>query len=150
MNIQKLTYTLLFLVLMVHTLIAGQQLLAPLAWSSFLAILILSPVQWFEKKGLPGFLAAIISILLLTLAISAVVFFLSREVISLMKDLPKLGNRFEGNLGEVQEFLTEKIGLSKEFQAAQIAKSIEDFTKGGLEGISHTFSRQQLRLLISR
>ncbi len=140
MNIQKLSYTLLFLVLLVHILIVGQQLLAPLAWSAFLAILILSPVQWFEKKGIPAPIAAIISILLLTTLIAGVVFFLSREVISLLQDLPKLGGRFEGTLGDVQLFLSEKIGLSKEFQTAQIAKSIEQFTENGLSGISQTLT----------
>lgn len=140
MNIQKLAYTLLFFVLLVHILIAGQQLLAPLAWSGFLAILILSPVQWFEKKGLPAPIAAIFSILILTTIIAAVVFFLSREVISLLQDLPKLGNRFEGSLDELQLFLTDKIGLSKEFQTTQVAKSIEKFTEGGLSGISQTLS----------
>lgn len=140
MNIQKLSYTLLFLVLLVHILIVGQQLLAPLAWSAFLAILILSPVQWFEKKGIKAPFAAIFSILLLTTLIAGVVFFLSREVISLLQDLPKLGGRFEGTLGDVQLFLSEKIGLSKEFQTAQIAKSIEQFTENGLSGISQTLT----------
>lgn len=140
MNIQKLSYTLLFLVLLVHILLVGQQLLAPLAWSAFLAILILSPVQWFEKKGIPAPIAAIISILILITIIAAVVFFLSREVISLLQDLPKLGNRFEGSLEEIQQFLTEKIGLSKEFQTTQIANSIERFTEGGLSGVSQTLT----------
>lgn len=140
MNIQKLTYTLLFLVLLVQILIVGQQLLAPLAWSAFLAILILSPVQWLEKKGLPAPIAAILSIVVLTSVIAAVLFFLSREVISLIQDLPKLGSRFEGTLGEIQLFLTDKIGLSKEFQATQIANSIEKFTEGGLAGVSQTLT----------
>jgi len=140
MNIQKLTYILLFLVLLVHILIVGQQLLAPLAWSGFLAILILSPVQWLERKGISAPIAAIISILILTSLIAGVVFFLSREVISLIQDLPNLGHRFEGTLSEVQVFFSEKIGLSKEFQTAQIAKSIEQFTEGGLAGISQTLT----------
>jgi predicted PurR-regulated permease PerM len=138
--IQRYAYFLLFLVLLVYVMTSAQQILAPLVWAAFFAILLMPVSAWLEAKGLKRALSAIISIFGFTMMIAGVVLFLSSEVISLLSDLPKLGASMEENFRSLSSFLTSSLGISAEFQSEKMALSLEKILENLLGNLGQTLT----------
>jgi predicted PurR-regulated permease PerM len=68
----------------------GKDILMPLILAAFLSLLLLPVYRWLRRRRLPDFLAILLSILLLLVAIAAVGIFLSFQVAGLLKDIPTM------------------------------------------------------------
>jgi predicted PurR-regulated permease PerM len=140
MNIQRYAYILLFLVLLVYILVEAQQILAPLCWAAFFAILLLPVVRYLEQLRFPRWLAAVLSITVFTLIIAGIVFFLSSEVVSLVSNLPDLGAVIQQKLANFRASLAELSGLELNIQPRQIAGSAEQMLNSSLSSLGQTLT----------
>lgn len=140
MNMQRYAYTLLFLVLLVYILVEAQQILAPLCWAAFFAILLLPVVRYLEERRFPRWLASVLSITVFTLVIAGIVFFLSSEVVSLISNLPDLGAVIQQKVANFRSSLAELSGLELDIQPRQIAGSAEQMLNNSLSSLGKTLT----------
>jgi predicted PurR-regulated permease PerM len=140
MSLSRTVNILLLLVLLVIILIAAREILMPLCWAGFFAILLLPASNWLESRNIPRALAAIISIGTFSVFLFGVLYFLSVQMFALLSDLPDISNNLRGSLFNFRVFLSETFGLSKEFQAEQWAKTFESASENGLGSLAQALT----------
>jgi len=140
MKIQRYAFTMLFLVLLVYILVQAQQILAPLAWAAFFAILLMPVVERLEQWRFPRWLASATAILVFTALIAAVVYFLSSEVISLIGGLPDLGAEIQSRISELRSSIQALMGLQLDIQPERVAQSTEQLLDGVLGNLGATLT----------
>ena len=101
----------------------GQGVLKPLVFALLLALLLLSPCRFFERKGFPRGLAALISVLLALVVFLIIFYYLSTAIISFKKDIPVLIERMQQTLQHFKAWAIQKFNVSKERMDAIINDS---------------------------
>src|SRR5690348_10739832 len=84
----KLVNPLLCVIMILVLLYVGQEILKPLAFACFIALLLISPSRFFERQGFPRAVAALICLILALLFFLVVFYFISNSIASFREDLP--------------------------------------------------------------
>ncbi|SIT79527.1 AI-2E family transporter [Pontibacter indicus] len=109
-RIKKLTYWLLFLVLLVFVLVETREFLYPLVMSMLFAYLLYPVVRRLESWGLPRILANFVTIIFsLALAIGLLIL-LYKQLSVFLTDLPTLKDKALANIDNLQAIIDRKFG----------------------------------------
>jgi predicted PurR-regulated permease PerM len=125
----KVTTILLGLVLLTYSLSNLRGILTPIAFSMIIAILLNPLVNRFKYKKIPHVISILLSMLIGICVISAILYFLSSQIIGFSENWPLLKEKFNGLLSELQHWLETDFGLAIQTQV-KILKDAIDSSKG--------------------
>jgi predicted PurR-regulated permease PerM len=134
------TAVLFGLVLLVYVFATLTDILVPLAFAAFLAVLLNPLVTRLEKFKIGKIYAIIITMLLAVIVTAAVFYFLSTQIIQFGDSLPMLKQKFSELLNDLKNWIQATFGVTLEKQNQMIkdalngSKSIAGKALGGLLG----------------
>ncbi|MEK6480589.1 AI-2E family transporter [Catalinimonas sp. 4WD22] len=105
-------------------LVQAQGFLVPLSVAVLLAMVILPVCRWFERKRISRALASLFSVLLIMSFFVLLAMVVGSQVESLAEDWPKIKERMQPKIEQLQEYIAEKTGISVQEQEAKIAQTI--------------------------
>jgi predicted PurR-regulated permease PerM len=118
--IYKATLSLLFLFLLFAGLYYARAFLIPVFLAAFLSMLMLPVAKQFEEWKIHRGVSVIISIFLLVLVLSGLIFLLTNQMLNFVNDLPELKDQILSKLDRVQKFIEEKFGVSSQDQIVYV------------------------------
>ena len=121
----KAATILLIIVLTVVILVYGKPFLVPLTIAALLSMLLIPLTKYLEKKRFNRVLAIILSILTLVGFFALVIFFISWQVTDLASDASKIEQQVNQKYSQVQQLVTEKLGIPKAQQDKMIEQQKE-------------------------
>jgi len=127
-RILKLSFTLIFLVLLVYIMIVAKQFFYPLALSVLLSYLLFPLVSFFERKiKLPRFFAILISILLGLALIYFVGNLVLMQIKIFIKDFPEIKRQAMENIGFLQDVIAKTFNYSVKDQQVMFKSQMAGF-----------------------
>lgn len=121
----KLVNPLLCFIILIVILYIGRGILAPLAFSFLIALLMITPCKFFEKQGFPRSVSALISMLLASIVFIVVFYFISNSIVSFRKDLPLMIQNLEESLRQLEVWAQKTFLISRQ-NAKDIVQSSTD------------------------
>ncbi|MEQ8909766.1 MAG: AI-2E family transporter [Vicingaceae bacterium] len=112
---------LLSLTLLFYGLSVASNVLIPLVFSLFIALLLNPIVAWLEKKGVASALAILVSLILVSSIVSGGIFYVTVQAKSLISDLPDLIGKLEKLVNNVANQLSE-LGLFSATEQVDLIK----------------------------
>jgi putative permease len=110
---QKLSSVLVSLIAIGYLVILGKEILSPLIFSCLFSILLLPLASFMEKKfGFPRGLASILAILLLLAFISAIIYFVGKQIADLADDWPQFKIQLNSSLASIQHWIAVKFHIN--------------------------------------
>lgn len=125
MQQQKLfraTAILMVMVLIVVILVYAKPFLVPLTIAGLLSMLLLPVTKYLQRRSINKVIAVILSELILLAFLALVIFFVSWQVSDLVNDVSKIEQQVSRKYQEVQQMITEKLGIPKEQQNKMISQ----------------------------
>src|SRR5690606_26454298 len=89
-KVKRLTYWLLFLVLLVYVLVVAREFMYPLVMAMLFAYLLYPVVKWLEQKGLPRILANFLTIITAVALTAGLFIMLYKQLSVFLTDFPEL------------------------------------------------------------
>ena len=108
----RLSYSLLGIVLILLLLREGQTIFIPMSFAGLLTMLLITPCNFLEKKGVPRGIAALISILVAVFLVTTVLYVISSQIISFRKDMPALIAQFSDELDKIQLWIKHRFHMT--------------------------------------
>ncbi|TVQ83148.1 MAG: AI-2E family transporter [Bacteroidetes bacterium] len=137
---QRMTYTLLAIILFLYGLIAIRNFLYPIAFGFLLAYLLFPIANWLEKKRVPRILANFITIIgVLGIMISLILLAYS-QVAPVAGELPKLIDTGIRNLSAMLAVVGEYFGFDRSETRQLIQEQTSAFIASGGEYLQDIFS----------
>lgn len=137
---QKLSLTLLSLVLIVVILRTTKDILAPVAFGFLFALLLLPVAQGLEKLRVPRGLAATLAVLLFVFVMLGLLYFISWQTTNFLSDLPTLEKNLMAQANQLTLWIDEKFHVDSDQQIAWInetaAKSITTVSQFAVNTLS--------------
>lgn len=137
---QRLTYTLLAIILFLYGLIAIRNFLYPIAFGFLLAYLLFPIANWLEKKGFPRILANFITIFGVLGVVASLILLAYSQVASVLGELPKLADTGIRNLSNMLAGVGEYLGFDRSETKQLIEEQISGFITTGGEFFGDVFS----------
>lgn len=128
-SLSKINSILFFAAIMVVILYFGKTVLMPVVFAIFLAMLMTNICSKLEEKGVARWLAVLICILILLLAFAMVLGLVVAEFVAISKDWPKLQEKLEQNMDQLQSYIQQQFGVSPEQQIGMAKKQLQNFSK---------------------
>lgn len=137
----KLAFVLISLSIITLTLYFGKHILIPLLLSLLFAIL-LRPVVIFlnVKLKLPHVIAALISVALFVICVSAIILFISWQVSDITNDWKKITHNISVHYEHIQHWIKQRYHLSYNKQDNYIQQVRNESINGDSELISNTLN----------
>ncbi len=98
----------------------GKDIIMPVCFAIVLAMLLLPVVNWLMKKRIPGVPAIIIAILLATLFVGGIIYFLSSQVAGFMSDLPAIKEKLSHHISTVQSWINDQLNITRNQQDSAV------------------------------
>jgi len=124
---KKLAFVLISLMLISITLIYGRNIVLPILFAILLANILLPVAHFLYRKKFSKPLSILIPVVLAVLVSVSILFFLSKQVIGFMKDIPALQERVDEVSHDVQLWYKKVTGVKIWEQDRYIKKSVQDF-----------------------
>lgn len=121
----RITLLLLFFVLLTVILYYGKQVLVLLFFATFLAMLMAPVSNSLERIKIPRVFTTIISVLIIILIITGVLWMITAQVVSFAEELPKMEEKFHILLSNFQSWFEEQFGISPVQQIETINKQAD-------------------------
>lgn len=131
-------------------LVQAQSFLIPISVAALLAMVVLPVGRWLERKKFSRAWASLFSVLLIMSFFVLLAMVLGSQIESLAEDWPKIKERMQPKIEQLQEYIAEKTGISVQEQEAEIAQTIPGDSSGsgqnqeGSKGTAPQDSTQQL------
>jgi len=110
----KLSQILLGIVILFFILYIGQEIIIPLVFSFFIAILLNPVVSYLCRRKVNRFVAIFISILLAILCLSAIIYFITSQIIMFGEMLPQLEEKVNTLFSQTIQWASQILNLSTE------------------------------------
>lgn len=144
----KLCCSLISILLITYILYVGQHILIPLAFASLFTIILIGPCMYFEKRGVPKGIAALISMLLAATLFFFIFYFISSQISSFKNDLPALVKQLQAGVLDVQDWAVKTFRISSsKFQEVVNSATNEAFLNTSAL-LSSTFSTVSSTLVL--
>ncbi|MFN2394899.1 MAG: AI-2E family transporter [Bacteroidales bacterium] len=121
---QRMTYTLLAIILFIYGLIAIRNFIYPIAFGFLLAYLLFPIANWLEKKGIPRILANFITIIAVLSVLASLILLAYSQIAPIAGELPKLLDTGIRNMSDMLARIGEYFG----FDRSETSKLIRDQT----------------------
>ncbi len=123
----KLAMILISLIALGFICIVGKKILSPLLFSFLFAISLLPLAGFFETKlKLPRSASSGLSVVLLLLFISLILYFVGSQISDLAKDWPMFKEQFANSLGKFQDWITLKFHVDVKKQMKYVHNATEE------------------------
>ncbi|WP_192350878.1 AI-2E family transporter [Algoriphagus sp. Y33] len=110
-SLLQISHSLICIVLGTVILREGAFLIVPFLWGVFFAFALNPLSSWLEEKRIPRGVAILISIALVFILASGIVYLFSNQMSGLLKDLPEIRSSFQDNLGHLLGYMNDQFGL---------------------------------------
>lgn len=129
--IQKATYLLLFVILLVYVLVQARIFLIPVAFG-FLLSSLLSPVcKFFRRAGIPKGLSIFLSVVLMIVIFGGVTMLMVHELSKLAGDFREIRQKALENVNSLYLYVEDHFGVDVEWQKKIVKSRVEHlFTAG--------------------
>ena len=107
----KSTIIIFGLVLISYSLFNLKEILAPIAFSFIIAILLNPLVNKLQKNGVKRVLAIALSLLLAFVIVGSILYFISTQIMNFGDNLPQLKIKFNEHLAQLQHWVAAKINM---------------------------------------
>ncbi len=135
----KLAFKFLVIFFICFFINASQNILIPFAFACLLAVLLLPLVNFLEIKNFQKIPAIGISLLLAIGFIAGIIYFLSSQISSFMRDIPSIKAHLTEHFISLQNWVKEKFNISFEQQNEYLNEQADKLKETGTGYISHTF-----------
>ena len=135
----KLGFKFLVIFFIVLFIYVAQNILIPFAFAILLALVLLPIVQYLELKKLSKVLSISVAILLALSVISGVIYFLSSQITSFMRDIPSIREHITDHFIKIQNWIKLKFNISFQEQNEYLNSQADKLKESGTGYISHTF-----------
>ncbi len=135
----QLGFKFLVLFFICYFIWVAQEILVPFAFAVLLAILLLPMVNFLERKKFSRVLSIAIALLFSLLFISAIVYFLSTQIINFIDDIPSIKKHLNDHWITLQKWIRAKMNISLKEQDKYFNDAAENITGSKGEYISDTF-----------
>jgi len=132
----KLVTILLGIVLVVFVMITAKSVLVPLLVSGLLAVLITPLSGWFEKRGLPKALSAVLSVTILIALLFAIGYIMYNQVLSLTGEFGLIEQRIQEIIISINQFVEQHIEGVIPIPIGDLQQSIFDYLSGNIANIT--------------
>lgn len=135
----KLGFKFLVIFFICFFIYTAQNFLIPFAFACLLAILLLPVVNYLERNKIAKVPAIAISLILAIGFVVGIIYFLSSQIASFMKDIPSIKEHITTHFLSMQNWVREKFNISFEQQNEYINEQAAKLKSSGTGYISHTF-----------
>ena len=135
----QLGFKFLVLFFICYFIWVAQEILVPFAFAVLLAVLLLPMVNFLERKKFSRVLSIAIALLFSLLFISAIVYFLSTQIINFSDDIPSIKKHLNDHWITLQKWIRAKMNISLKEQDRYFNDAAENITGSKGEYISDTF-----------
>jgi predicted PurR-regulated permease PerM len=135
----KLGFKFLVIFFICFFIYTAQNILIPFAFACLLAVLLLPLVNFLEANKFSKVLSISISLVLAIGFVAAIIYFLSSQIGSFMKDIPSIKEHINTHFITLQNWVREKFNVSFEEQNEYINEQTSKLKSSGTGYISHTF-----------
>lgn len=131
----KYTVIILGIILLIWLMQMFKSVLVPLAFAMLFALLLLPVIRDMESKlKVPRPLAILLSIVVIVIALGAIIWFLSVQLLSLTSELDTIGENIGDLIDKVQKFLLVKFGIVPSNKSELVRNAVSS-----LQDIATTF-----------
>ncbi len=133
----KATTVMVGLTALVYALFVMQDILAPIAFSLVIAILLNPMVNFMERKGFNRVVAIFIALLIAIIIIGGIIFFISAQLVNFSDSLPEFKSKFNELFLSFQQWLSNTMNITLTKQQELISKlgeSSQKFAGGAIGG----------------
>ena len=123
----KSTVILLGLVLLSYALYTLADILAPIAFSMIIAILLNPLVNKFQRKGMNKVLAISIALFIALAVVAGIMYFITAQMLNFSDSFPQLKIKFNEHFKELQHW----VAVNFNFQVSKQQKLLNDAFNGG-------------------
>src|SRR5258708_6520758 len=135
----KLAMVLFSLIALFYIAILGKSILAPLVFALLFAVLLLPMAGFMEKRlRFPRSLAALLSVLLLVLALVALLYLVGSQISSLADDWPQFKQQVLTSLSDLQHWISMKFHVRLKQQQTYIDNAASHILSTGSSVIGDT------------
>jgi predicted PurR-regulated permease PerM len=117
----------------------AQNILIPFAFAVLLTVLLLPIVTFFESKHLGKVLSILIAIFISVGFIVSIVYFLSSQIVSFIKDVPSIKQHLNQHFVDVQSWIKTKFNISFSEQNQYLYEQANKLKESGTGYIKTTF-----------
>lgn len=108
----KLSQSLVAIILILILMKEGETIFIPMSFAGLLTMILITPCNYLEKKGVPRGIAALISLLLSIVLVTTVLYFISSQIISFKKDMPAVISQFTDELDKIQIWIKHRFHMT--------------------------------------
>jgi putative permease len=108
----RLSQSLIAIVLILLLLREAETIFIPISFAGLLTILLITPSNYMERKGVPRGIAALICLLASIVLVTTVLYFISAQIISFKKDMPAVINQFSDVLDNIQVWIKHRFHMT--------------------------------------
>lgn len=144
----RLTFILLFAILLIYALIQSREFFYPLTLALLIAYLLYPIAKFIESKGIPRILSILICILSGIVVLSGAIYLLSTQVGVFTEDFPTLKEQAYANIETINDAIRDKTGVdanfNKEFLKERFSALLEtgnDFLKTAFSATTGTIAK---------
>lgn len=120
----KLAFVLVSLISLAYIFVLGKQILSPLLYSFLFALLVFPLSAGFERKfGMPRSISSLLSVVVLLLCLSLILYFLATQLSNLASDWPVFKQTYATALADVQAWIAENIHINVAKQLKYLNKA---------------------------
>jgi predicted PurR-regulated permease PerM len=126
----------------------GKILFIPLFYGLFVATVLYPVCKWLESKGIPKGLAIAFCLLIVTILIGLLLLLFVAEIKAFSEDLPQLQPRIVIAINELQQWLSQRFGISIATQAKWIESAPEGLKNNAGTFLQATFNTFFIALMV--
>ena len=135
----KLAFQFLIIFFICFFINVAQNILIPFAFAVLLTVLLLPIVTFFESKHLGKVLSIHIAIFISVGFIVSIVYFLSSQIVSFIKDVPSIKQHLNQHFIDVQSWIKTKFNISFSEQNQYLYEQANKLKESGTGYIKTTF-----------
>lgn len=145
---KRLAYNLLSLSLLGLVLYVGQGILKPVFFAILLSVLLLPLVNFFRRNKLNRFFSILITLVLASTTIVAVLYFISRQVLSFIDDFDGMQKRLDELYSSLQLWVKDEFGVTIAKQDEYIHNTGEKLDASKIAGRTFVSVTEMLSYLV--
>ncbi len=100
------------LVLAAAIVVQGQQIIMPLLMAFFMSIVLLPIYRFLKKHKMPELLSIFLSLMVMIIIISLIIFFISSQITPLIKDFPQIRENITRHINDLSAWFGERTNIS--------------------------------------